>query len=355
MGEERNSDFYKLTFSQREDKAPLPEQMQLGHIPQKFRRLVWKHFHNEIVDNTSSHGNYYTIHKSEEEFAVFDEDFERLEILAMQDSGCDIEDIIFDYKFDILEIPHDKISCTPSKDTEYFREKILEGEYQDVLTLVEYIIRHEKCRENLRNSLIDSFEKSSAGYSVVQFDKLTIIPTSSLESSQLTPQSTETTPKASMNDEEVHPPEIVEPKKYGEKMKGKVFIGHGHSLVWLELEKFITDRLKLQVVEFNSASVAGSTNIDRLKQMLNEASVALLVMTAEDKQPDGRSRARENVVHEAGLFQGRLGFEKAVIVLEEGCEKFSNVDGLVYIEFPQGKIKGAFEYIREFFEREGLL
>jgi predicted nucleotide-binding protein len=35
-----------------------------------------------------------------------------------------------------------------------------------------------------------------------------------------------------------------------------------------------------------------------------------------------------NVVHEAGLFQGRLGFTRAIIMLEEGCEEFSNIEGL---------------------------
>jgi hypothetical protein len=33
--------------------------------------------------------------------------------------------------------------------------------------------------------------------------------------------------------------------------------------------------------------------------------------------------------HEVGLFQGRLGFEKAIVLLEDGCEEFSNIKGLV--------------------------
>ena len=30
-------------------------------------------------------------------------------------------------------------------------------------------------------------------------------------------------------------------------------------------------------------------------------------------------KARMNVIHEVGLFQGRLGFERAIVLLEEGC------------------------------------
>ena len=36
-----------------------------------------------------------------------------------------------------------------------------------------------------------------------------------------------------------------------------------------------------------------------------------------------------NVIHEVGLFQGRLGANKAIILLEDGCEEFSNIQGLV--------------------------
>jgi predicted nucleotide-binding protein len=78
-------------------------------------------------------------------------------------------------------------------------------------------------------------------------------------------------------------------------------------------------------------------------------------MTAEDEQSDGTVRARENVVHEAGLFQGRLGFRKAIVLLEDTCKEFSNINGLGQIRFPKGKINAGFEEIRRVLEREGLI
>ena len=135
----------------------------------------------------------------------------------------------------------------------------------------------------------------------------------------------------------------------------RVFIGHGRSHIWRELKDFLEDRLGLLVDEFNRVSSAGIPTTGRQLAMLDSAGFAFLLMTGEDEQTDGQVRARENVVHEAGLFQGRLGFERAIILLEEGCEEFSNITGLGQIRFPKGKIEAAFEEIRQVLEREGVL
>ena len=136
---------------------------------------------------------------------------------------------------------------------------------------------------------------------------------------------------------------------------GKIFIGHGRSSQWKELKDFISDRLKLEWDEFNREPPAGKTTIQRLQEMLNEASFAFIVLTAEDESADGTMRARENVVHELGLFQGRLNFETAIVLLEDGCSEFSNIHGLTQIRFPKGNIGARFEEIRRVLEREGIL
>ena len=134
-----------------------------------------------------------------------------------------------------------------------------------------------------------------------------------------------------------------------------VFIGHGHSLVWRPLKDFISERLKLPWDEFNRISTAGVPNVSRLAQMLDQACIAFLVMTAEDEDAEGNFQARMNVIHEAGLFQGRLGFEKAIVLLEEECREFSNIHGLGQIRFPKGKIEASFEEVRRVLEREGII
>jgi predicted nucleotide-binding protein len=144
-------------------------------------------------------------------------------------------------------------------------------------------------------------------------------------------------------------------EKRAERVGTNVFIGHGRSHAWRDVKDFVQDRLKLPWDEFNRVPVAGVTNIARLSEMLDAAAIAFLVMTAEDERADGAVQARMNVVHEAGLFQGRLGFTRAIVLLEEGCEQFSNIEGLGQIRFPQGNISAAFEEIRRVLEREGLI
>ena len=89
--------------------------------------------------------------------------------------------------------------------------------------------------------------------------------------------------------------------------------------------------------------------------MIDAAGCAFLVMTAEDEQHDGSVHARMNVIHEAGLLQGRLGFRRAIVLLEEGCKTFSNMDGVGHIRFPAGNIAAVFGKVRQVLEREGVL
>jgi len=134
----------------------------------------------------------------------------------------------------------------------------------------------------------------------------------------------------------------------------KVFIGHGRSPLWSELKDFLQNRLHLEWEEFNREPTAGMATAERLKQILTTSCFAFLVMTAEDLHADHTVHARENVIHEVGLFQGHLGFRKAIVLLEEGCSEFSNIVGLSQIRFPQGNISACFEEIRRVLEREGI-
>ncbi|WP_217574643.1 TIR domain-containing protein [Mesorhizobium sp. GbtcB19] len=148
---------------------------------------------------------------------------------------------------------------------------------------------------------------------------------------------------------------LMEPKQQSTSNSNRIFIGHGRSAQWRILKDFVRDRLGLPYDEFNRIPTAGVGTQERLSEMLQECGFAFLLLTGEDLHDDKSLHARENVVHEAGLFQGKLGWRKAIILLEEGCEEFSNIIGLGQIRFPTGNIGAIFEDVRAVLEREGLI
>ena len=138
-------------------------------------------------------------------------------------------------------------------------------------------------------------------------------------------------------------------------LKPRIFIGHGRSDHWRRIDEFLRDSLGLEAEEYDTTSPIGRTVTARLEEMLSVSSFAIIVMSAEDEQLDGKLRARQNVIHEAGLFQGRLGFEKVAILRQTGCGTFSNVSGINEIEYDATDWAVAYLKIRHALEREGLV
>lgn len=135
----------------------------------------------------------------------------------------------------------------------------------------------------------------------------------------------------------------------------KIFIGHGRSAEWLKLRIFISETLALPCDEFNIEPTAGLQTGTRIETMLNSARMAFLVLTAEDRHADESMHARENVIHEVGLFQAKLGSTRAIVLLEHGCKRFSNLDGLTTINFPGNDLMARSEDIRGVLRREQIL
>lgn len=130
----------------------------------------------------------------------------------------------------------------------------------------------------------------------------------------------------------------VPAKPAPEPVKPTIFIGHGHSMQWRDLKDHLTDKQGYTVVAYEVGERAGHTIRDILQELLVKSSFALLVLTAEDETITGERRARQNVVHELGLFQGKLGFPRAIAVVEEGVEMLSNLDGVQQIRFSKNNI-----------------
>jgi len=134
-----------------------------------------------------------------------------------------------------------------------------------------------------------------------------------------------------------------------------IFLGHGRSRLWARVKLYLGDELKLATLFYESESRVGESIVPVLEGFLQQATFAVLILTGEDDTADGRHRARQNVIHEAGLFQGRLGFEKVVLLVQDNVEEFSNVAGLQHIPFSGQAIEQTFYELQRVLKREGIV
>jgi predicted nucleotide-binding protein len=139
--------------------------------------------------------------------------------------------------------------------------------------------------------------------------------------------------KAVLNVFETHKAKSLLPVETPKKKEPVVFIGHGHSEDWKELRDHLRDMHGFEVEAYEAGPRAGQTIENVLEAMLAKATIAFFVMTGEDETVAGSMNPRLNVVHELGLFQGRLGFNKGIVLLKRGAAEFSNIAGLQQIRF----------------------
>jgi hypothetical protein len=124
-----------------------------------------------------------------------------------------------------------------------------------------------------------------------------------------------------------------EPIRARESERPVLFIGHGPTDVWKELRDHLRDKQGFNVVAYEIGARAGHAIRDILEGMAEESSLAFLVMTGDDTTLQGELHPRLNVVREAGFFQGRLGFNRAIVLLQNGVTEFSNIHGIEQIRF----------------------
>jgi predicted nucleotide-binding protein len=122
----------------------------------------------------------------------------------------------------------------------------------------------------------------------------------------------------------------------------RIFISHGTLPDWREVQDFIERDLSIQTVELAQEPNRGRTVLQKLEEESDRCSYAVVVMTGDDRVENGALRARENVMHEIGYFQGKFGLANVCLLYEEGVNIPSNIHGLVYIPFPRGMVSAAF-------------
>ena len=111
--------------------------------------------------------------------------------------------------------------------------------------------------------------------------------------------------------------------------------GHDKELK-LEVEAFLKDDLKLEVIALDEKPNRGKTIIEKFEHYSKDAGYAVILMSPDDTmEVDGLiyKQARQNVVLELGYFMAKLGRTNVCVVIKGQVEKPSDISGILHLPF----------------------
>lgn len=136
--------------------------------------------------------------------------------------------------------------------------------------------------------------------------------------------------------EEKHPPAAVVPPVVAKSDARGIGVGHGKSTLGLRLRDRIAEKFSIPCHGFPQVPLPGLGTMATMLEVLPKTRFAILVLTREDVGNEGELTAQLNVVRLAGLFQGRLGFTRVLLLLEECATLLPGVKDLPLLIFPEG-------------------
>lgn len=118
---------------------------------------------------------------------------------------------------------------------------------------------------------------------------------------------------------------------------GRVFIVHGHDDAKKhELARLVRALTGTEPIILHEQPNSGRVLIEKLEETSSAAGYVVALLTADDmgraKSGADQRRARQNVVFETGFFCGAFGRSSVAVLVEDGVERPSDLQGLVYID-----------------------
>lgn len=136
----------------------------------------------------------------------------------------------------------------------------------------------------------------------------------------------------------------------------KIFVVYGHDEIAKTQLEALLRRWDLDPIILDQQASAGQTIIEKLEENIAEVGYAIVLATPDDEGKaktdvtgSYKSRVRQNVVLELGMFLAKLGRDKVAILLKEETdfEKPSDIQGLIYIPFQNKVDEVSVSLIRE--------
>jgi hypothetical protein len=119
-----------------------------------------------------------------------------------------------------------------------------------------------------------------------------------------------------------------------------VFIIHGHSEArWRELKEMIRGFGLKPVVLQETSSGGMTTLIEKFESCAADCRFAMAIFTKDDVVENGGRKyfqARPNVIYELGWFAAKLGRSRVLLLLEEGVDILSDLQGVEQVRFARG-------------------
>lgn len=144
--------------------------------------------------------------------------------------------------------------------------------------------------------------------------------------------------RQSKETETIREPKVDMGNKEEEKkmrLNNKIFIVHGHNEAVKEKVARILEKLHLEPIILHEQPDGGKTLIEKFEANSADVNFAVILLTGDDEGKAVKSetfnrRARQNVIFEMGFFMGILSRSHVFMLLEDGVEKPSDIDGIVY-------------------------
>ena len=134
----------------------------------------------------------------------------------------------------------------------------------------------------------------------------------------------------------------------------QIFVVYGHDEIARTQLESLLRRWDLEPIILDQQASAGQTIIEKLEEYTADVGYAIVLATPDDEgkaktETTTKSRVRQNVVLELGMFLAKLGRERVAILLKEASdfERPSDIQGLIYIPFQNRVDEVSLNLIRE--------
>lgn len=137
--------------------------------------------------------------------------------------------------------------------------------------------------------------------------------------------------------------------------ESKIFIVHGDDIKVKESIELMLYKWGLKPYAIEDVDSKGGNIIKFLEHEINNknTTIAIVLLTSDDTgyannvgEEHRSSRARERVFFKLGALLAKFGRERVIIIKESSVERFSNIEGLIYISYDKDKINQISEKLK---------